>query len=258
MKHGVTTVSRGLQVALVGAACIVWSSAVPDVKGTAVVLSAHRDLDHIAQVPRQPSLSSAGLPFAFTDAVIDSLALVNEMQEIQAVQSPADDTAALRAMVNIRVGLAKVAQALSLLQPFLKADDEVISESAVSIASLLAQVLEADRGLIQVMEAPATVPGTLNIGSKWLAQKDVALRLLPQAVAASANALVDFERSKQTQTPTLRVSGQEKARLVRKLEVLFGDSVKIFPVPGGRASKVGAALLWKWLNDTGWKPADAR
>ena len=167
-------------------------------------LSRHRGGAGMLRPQVASPVAVSDLPFRFADALVDNLALVNEMQERLANQDQSGDAVeeALRAMINIRVGMSSMRRALLLIEPFLNTDDEILNKSAALIVSLYTQVLEADRGLLQVMVSASTSIEFLGAASKWLAQKDVVLRLIPEAVGASAAVLVDYESAEQTGTPT--------------------------------------------------------
>ncbi len=94
--------------------------------------------------------------------------------------------------------------------------------------------------------------------SEHSARADEAWKMIMTATVLSTYALVDDKRTIYGKLGYLKLTSNEKKELLRRLETLFGKSVKQEPKEGQRPVEVAPELLWKFLNDKSWKTSDDR
>lgn len=219
------------------------------------------------QTPTQEISHRVERPFNYVYAVIRSLHWALDAKETISSFSPEGDEPdfSLQAMTNIRVAANKLVSARATLNPFLKSNNKYINKSASGFDTAYnALLLSFDKNL-SILEKVANMTneeGASNIGtiskeaSEFAAQADEGWKLLVYAAIASTYALVDNEREEGGGHHYLTITTEEKVMLLKELQDLFGDKIKIGFQAGQHSTFAAPAVLWQFLTEEGWKPSD--
>ncbi len=206
-------------------------------------------------------------PFSYVYSVIHSLHWALDAKEtISSFPLKGDEPDFyLQAMTNTRIAAGKLSTARATINPFLESKNKYINKSAdgfdVAYKGLLLS-LDKSLTIFEKMANMTDEEAAINIGtiskeaSEFAAQADEGWKLLVYATVASTYALVDNEREEDGKHPYLTITVEERGILLKELEELFGDKIKV-GLQAGQHSTIGApAVLWGFLTQEGWKPSD--
>lgn len=203
------------------------------------------------------------------EAVVDSLAVTADAHNVIVKTGTSD----IEHMTSTRTAIMKLDQARQLVEAFAKSPDEVSAGvasafSAVygSLAKLLTQSLATFETLVRLSARAQDGQAVSNAelaeisiaAGKRTAEIDSTWKMLAELSALSMSVLVDDKRPDAAgQHPYLRITAKERADLRARLERFFGKQVLEGTGGNRHAVQVAPSLIWQFLGQPGWKPADA-
>jgi hypothetical protein len=202
------------------------------------------------------------------EAVIDSLAVTSDAHDFIAKPTKSD----IERMTGTRTAIIKLNQA-QLVEPFAKSSDEMSADVASAfsteyevLARLMTQTLETYETLVRLEAGardgrPVSNSEMAEISitiSKRSAEIDSTWKMLAELSAISTTVLVDYKRLDTAgQHPYLRITAKERADLRARLQRFFRREVLDGTGGNRHAVQVAPSLLWQFLGQPEWKPADA-
>lgn len=202
-------------------------------------------------------------PYEFAQAVIDSLSWAADARQTivstEVKGAGAADT--FRSMTNARIGINKLTRAHDEIQRFASSDDRFVNVAVALFDAAYRQLIVALNESIRAEERLLSVSSEQELGvllnetSQWAAQADEAWKALVYATAASAHALVDYNRPAGDKQAHLAITAEQRAKLIQQLESHFGESIKQGMQAGQHATEAAPASLWQFLSEP-WLPTD--
>lgn len=207
------------------------------------------------------STSNVAEPFAYLDAVIDSLVWAKQGRS-RVKESPANDLAAL--MQNTKAAQADYMCAAKAVGGFRQSSDEVIQTTALVLAQNYEGLAHVSRrvvtdivGLLDQASRGQT-PGMGTVLDRLTdigAQMDEMWKILPMSVIAATYVLPQYGAAGQP-TGRFRITRAERQRLLQTLEKQFGLSVRVGMQAGQHALDGAAGVLYQFLADRKWRSVD--
>lgn len=200
-------------------------------------------------------------PYEYASEVIDSLhstaIAVDRFKNAEG-----DDL--IQRMVNVTTLKYEIDNARYKITPFKTSKNEVISESANTLAvnySILIMFYDEMINLIQDfhnnpeerMEKQGSFQRKM---SEAASSVDLIWQMFPKVVKLVTYTLIDLDRTDEKgKLKYLTITQKQRDSLLKQLEDAYGPDIKKEPKDGTHAIIFSGQILWKFLNDP-WSPSD--
>ena len=247
--------------------------------GFSVVLFLGVTTSHAVASVCIPTLVPEGstVAYKYVSALVDSLGYAKEASARSDRSAQAFDTAIRNAqkysdqlsafgelMYETKLAGGDYNCAASLIEGFLKSEDEAIKTSAEAAHLVYTTVAELEGEMLRLMQedfdakehfTPVQLLDRMtDIGVK----RSQAWRVLPIASAAAAHALVLLPEKPDERLSRLRITQSERNDLLKRIEQVFGPSVKQGMKGGQTVSEFAAAGIHEFLSNRAWKAVDEK
>jgi hypothetical protein len=176
-----------------------------------------------------------------------------------------ENTDFVSTMKDLKVFGDEIRQANSLVQRHTRSKNDLVKESAFRLSQLYVAIVTNNDQAIDLLEDVLNNPqdAVSNQGT-WLrkfsenaARNEQLWRLMLDVTVLSTYALMDEHRVEGGKLPYLRITKNERERLLLSLRNTFGEKVTE-GIKGGQFPLEGSGgLVWVFLSKP-WKMADAR
>ncbi len=212
-----------------------------------------------------PNVARATEAYNFMAAIIESLQSAKIARDRMNLNLNEEDEAII--MKNIIINNNELKEAARFIKPYTSSKSEITKLAATTFGEIYSLIILNNESMLSLFENAlnniedlVTKQGTfLRKLSEIGASNNVLYRKIPEITALSTHALVDKKRSMEDgKVGFLKISSKEVESLIDQLVSIFGEGIKSEPKEGILPVDFSPTLLYSFLDEKGWKPADAK
>ncbi len=212
-----------------------------------------------------PNVARATEAYNFMAAIIESLQYYKIAHDRINLNVNEEDEAMI--MRSIIVYNKELKEAARFIKPYTSSKSEFTKLASTTFCEIYSLIILNNESMLSLFENAlnniedlVTKQGTFLRKLSEIGASNIMLyRKIPEITALSTHALVDKKRSMEDgKVMFLKISLKEVESLVDQLVSIFGEGIKSEPKEGILPVDFPPTLLYSFLEEKGWKPADAK